>query len=189
LNRHHLLAVAASVVAALGAGAVASSAQSSPEPREGAASVDTLAAECARPLPTPTAGTPASFVKFDGILGESKAPGHVGESEVDQFRFGAGTPGGPRPLVLGKPYDKASPQVLARLVSGGVIPKVTLSQRKAAGVFLKYTLTNVTAIDVEHTGRAGANADRLCLAFEGGDVEYRTVNTDGTLGAPVKTEF
>jgi type VI protein secretion system component Hcp len=70
-----------------------------------------------------------------------------------------------------------------------VIPKLTLTQQKSAGVFLKYTLTNVTAIDAEHTGRAAANADRLCLAYEAGEVEYRTTNADGTLGLPVKAQF
>jgi hypothetical protein len=44
-------------------------------------------------------------------------------------------------------------------------------------------------IDVEHTGRVAANTERLCLAFESGEVEYRTVDVDGTLGLPVKTEF
>jgi len=182
------IAIVASVAAALGAGAVASSAQDrtlEPSTAPGAA----LAAECARPLPAPAGGAPATFLKLEGIQGESKAAGHLDESEVDTFRIGAAAPGGHRPLVLGKPYDKASPQVLQRLVSGTTIPKVVLTQRKAAGVFVKYTFTGVTAIDVEHTGRVAANSDRMCLAFAQGEVEYRPVESDGTLGLPVKAQF
>jgi type VI protein secretion system component Hcp len=148
-----------------------------------------LAAACARELPAPGSGAPATFVKLDGIVGESKAAGHLEESEVDAFRIGFAAPGRPRPLVLGKPYDKTSQQVLQRLLSGTPIAKVVLTQQKAAGVFLKYTLTGVTAIDLEHTGRVAANSDRLCLAFAQGEVEYRPTDSDGTLGAPVKTQF
>jgi type VI protein secretion system component Hcp len=190
MNQYRLLAVAASVVAALGAGAVASSAQSPPEPREPAASVDALAAECARPLPAPSGAAPATFLKLDGIQGESKNHQHLNESPVDQFRFGAAAPGGPRPLVIGKPYDKASPQLLHRLVAGTKIPSLILSQRNAAGVYLRYSLKGVSVLDVEHTGRVAAGVERLCLSFDSGQVEYRTVNADGSLsGVPVKTQF
>ena len=170
------ITILASVAAALGAGAVVSNAQD----RAPAALDAALAAECARELPAPAAGAPATFVKLDGI---------AGESAVDTFRIGFAAPGGARPLVLGKPYDKATQPVLQRLLSGTPIAKVVLTQQKAAGVFLKYTLTGVTAIDVEHTGRVAANSDRICLAFTQGEVEYRPTNPDGTLGAPVKTQF
>ena len=56
------LVIAASVAAALGAGAVASSAQS---PRDPAPALAT--AGCEGALPAPAAGTPATVVKFDGI--------------------------------------------------------------------------------------------------------------------------
>lgn len=116
--------------------------------------------------------------------------GHLNESEIDNnFRIGAAAPGGHRPLVLGKPYDKASPLLLQRVASGAPISKLVISQQKSAGVFLKYTLSDVTVVDVEHTGRAAANAERICLAFTQGEVEYRTTSLDGSLGAPVKTQF
>ena len=64
-----------------------------------------------------------------------------------------------------------------------------MSQRKAAGVFLRYSLNDVTVIDVEHTGpRRGEHRARL-PGLRAGEVEYRTINQDGTLGAPVKTQF
>ena len=166
------LAITASVAAALGAGAVASSAQSG---RPDAAVDPALAAECARALPAPADGTPATGVKFDGI---------AGESVVEQFRIGAATPGGHRPLVLGKPFDKATPQLLARLVSGAHIPTLTLSQPK-----LKYTLTDVKVVDVEHTGRVAANSDRICVTYAQGVMEFVPSNPDGSTGAPVKTQF
>ncbi len=188
----HLLALTAAVFAALGAGAVASSAQTTAasEPVPVGADTGALAAECARPLPNPVAGTPATFLRLDGIKGESTNHQHWQESEVDQFRIGVGTPGGRRPLVLTKPYDKASPLLLARLVSGAKIKQLIVSQRKAAGVFLRYSLNDVTVIDVEHTGRVATGTERLCLAFESGEVDYRTINADGSVsGVPIKTRF
>lgn len=164
------LLIAASVAAALGAGAVASDAQSPRDPAPALA-----LAGCDGALPAPTAGTPATAVKFDGI---------AGDFAVDQFRIGAGTPGGHRPLVLGKPIDKASPQLLARLVAGMHIPKLTLTQPK-----LKYTLTDVTVVDVEHTGRVAANGDRVCLTYAQGEIEYTPENPNGSPGAPVKAQF
>ena len=141
--------IVASVAAALGAGAVASSAQS---PRDPAPAPALAVAGCEGALPAPA--PPATVVKFDGI---------AGEFAVDQFRIGAAAPGGHRPLVLGKPLDKASPQLLARLVAGTHIPKLTVVQPK-----LKYTLTDVTVVDVEHTGRVAANSDRVCLDLRAG---------------------
>ena len=164
------LVIAASVAAALGAGAVASSAQA---PRDPAPALAT--AGCEGTLPAPAAGTPATVVKFEGI---------AGEFAVDQFRIGAAAPGGHRPLVLGKPLDKASPQLLARLVAGTHVPKLTLVQPR-----LKYTLTDVTVVDVEHTGRVAANRDRVCLTYAQGEMEYTPENQDGSSGPPVKTQF
>jgi type VI secretion system secreted protein Hcp len=183
----YLLALAAAVLAALCAGSVASSAQTTPEaPEDAGALVD----ECARPLPAPSGAAPVTFLKLDGIQGESKNHQHLNESPVDQFRLGAGAPGGLRPLVLSKPYDKASPQLLQRLVSGAKIPSLILSQRSAGGVYLRYSLKGVSVLDVEHTGRAAVGVERVCLGFESGQVEYRTANADGSLsGVPVKTLF
>jgi type VI protein secretion system component Hcp len=183
------VAVLACVAAALGAGAVASSAQDSRDVGSAPTLDAALAAECARPLPAPATGAPAALLEFEGIQGESTAAGHLDESEAETFRIGAAAPGGHGPLVLGKPYDKASPQVHERLVSGTTIPKVVLTQQKSAGVFLKYRLTGVNVIDVEHTGRVAANTDRVCLSFDQGEVEYRPLNNDGTLGLPAKQQF
>ena len=91
--------------------------------------------------------------------------------------------------MLAKPYDKASPLLLPRLVSGTTIKQLIVSQHKTAGVFLNYSLNDVTVIDVEHTGRVAANTDRLCLAFESGEVEYRPSTPTARSALPVKTQF
>ena len=92
--------------------------------------------------------------------------------------------------MLTKPYDKASPLLLARLVSGAKIKQLIVSQRKAAGVFLRYSLNDVTVIDVERTRTVATGTERLCLAFDSGEVDYRTINADGSVsGVPIKTQF
>jgi type VI secretion system secreted protein Hcp len=178
------LMVAAAVTAALGAGAVVSTAQSPPP------SGTSLAQECARSLPTPANGEPASFLKVQGVAGESRNAAHAGESNVDSFRFGGS--GGPaarphaRTMVIGKPYDSASPALVARLANGQHIGSVVVSQDKPAGTFLRYTLTDVQVVDYEHVGRVARNAERLCVTFATAEVEYRPQLANGNLGAPVK---
>ncbi len=181
------LMVAAAVTAALGAGAVVSAAQSPSPPTSPTA----LAEECARTLPTPAADAPPTFLKVQGITGESRAAAHVGESEVDSFRFGAAGGGGTarphaRTMVIGKAFDSASPALLTRLATGAHIGTVVVSQDKPAGTFLKYTLTDVQVADYEHVGRVARNADRLCLTFATAEVEYKPQRPDGSFGVPVK---
>jgi type VI protein secretion system component Hcp len=142
-------------------------------------------------------GEPRTFLKLQGIPGEATSPGHVGESAVDSFRFGASsfpTPGAGgagkaviRTMVIGKPYDSASPALLARATTGLPVKSVVLTQDSRAGSFLRYTLTDVAVIDHEHTANVRVNAERLCLKFATAEVEYRPQLPDGTLGAPVKT--
>ncbi len=186
ISLHRVAAVATAPAAALGAGAVVSSAQSSsviPSP-------GSLADQCARTLPTPAGDAPPAFLKIDGIDGESRNARHAGEIDVDSFRFGAFAPGTAKPaartLVVGKPYDKASPQALDRLAKGAHISTVVLSQDKAGGTFQRYTLSDVTIVDEEHTGRVRVNSERLCLRFARADVEYRPQSPDGSLGEAIK---
>jgi type VI protein secretion system component Hcp len=123
---------------------------------------------------------------------------HAGESNVDTFRFGASNSGAAsgaggcsgkatiRTLVLGKPYDSASPLLLKRVATGQHIPSVTLTQQNAAGVFQTIKLEDVTVVDVEQTSRQRNNAEKVCLKFGfKATVEYRPTLADGTLGAPV----
>ena len=121
---HRTLAVALSVTAALGAGAVMSAAQSSPAP-----TLPGVPPECTTPLPNPAGGQPATFLKVQGLQGES---------EVDSFRFGASKPGdtgplAPRTFVIGKAFDKASPQLLTRLANGQHISSVVDHAEQAGG--------------------------------------------------------
>jgi type VI secretion system secreted protein Hcp len=177
------LMVAAAVTAALGAGAVVSAAQSPSPPTSPA----DLADECARTLPTPAGDAPPTFLKIQGLTGESRAAAHAGESEVDSFRFGAAGGGGSarshvRTMVIGKAFDNASPGLLARAVTGQHIGTVVVSQDKPAGTFLKYTLTDVQVADYENVGRVARNADRVCLTFATATVEYKPQRPDGTFG-------
>ena len=183
---HRTVAVALSVTAALGAGAVVSAAQSSPSPAPAAS------ADCAR-LPNPADGQPAAFLKLQGITGESRNARHTGESEIDNFAFGA-TGGSasrpaPRAFVISKSYDKASPLLLQRLANGQHIASVVVTQDKPAGTFMRYTLTDVQVVDYEHTGRAAKNAERVCLTFNRAEVEYLPQQADGSLGSPVRATF
>jgi type VI secretion system secreted protein Hcp len=148
-------------------------------------------AECATPLPNPADSQPAAFLKVQGVTGESRNARDAGESEVDSFRFGASKPGDagqavPRTFVIGKTFDKASPQLLTRLANGRHMASVVLTQDKPAGTFLRYTLSDVQVVDYEHTGRVARNAERICLRFARAEVEYLPQQPDGSLGTAVR---
>ena len=88
--------------------------------------------------------------------------------------------------MIGKTFDKASPQLLTRLANGQHIASVVLTQNKPAGTFLRYTLSDVQIVDYEHTGRVARNAERICLQFDKAEIEYLPQLADGSLGAAVR---
>jgi type VI protein secretion system component Hcp len=134
---------------------------------------------------------------MQGIAGESKSALHPGASDLDAFRFGgdrvdATKPPRLRVLVLGKAYDKASPMLFSRLVSGASIPKaeVAFDQVSAAqATFLKYRFDNLRVVDYEHQARVRSNAEKICLTYDRVEIEYKPTLSNGTLGQAVKAQY
>ena len=115
----------------------------------------------------------ASFVKIDGVAGESTDARHPGESDIQTFHLkatndGGGTAGGgggAGKVAFGaaeftKSYDKASPQLLQKVASGQHIRTVSFSFRRGGGAgdgFLVYKLDDVAVSSYEQGGDTGVS--------------------------------
>lgn len=143
-----------------------------------------------------------TFIKFDGIPGESTSSDHPGEVEVLSWNWGltaAQPPAGggsgagratPRALAFTHFYDKASPVLAKKAASGVHVPKVVLStQRPGAGQndYLTITLKEVVITSIELSGPStGVPMETVSLAYRDIEFGYRPQKSDGSLGGVVK---
>ena len=146
-----------------------------------------------------------TFIKFDGIAGESATKDHPGEIEVLSWNWGLDvttlTSGGGGPSI-GRPkprdihfihhYDKASP-VLARMAaSGRHIVSAVLSARKAgAGQkdFLTITLKEVLITSLSAGDDGSGPTERVSVSYADIKFSYRPQSGSGVLGPPVEVDW
>lgn len=153
-------------------------------------------------LALPVAASAAAvdyFLKIDGIDGESTDDKHKNEIDIESWSWGV-SPTSPSaagratsrpcvsPISFTKLLDKATPQLMVNAASGMVIPKATLTARKAGEgqqEFLKIELANVLVSSYQAAGSsAGAPVEQFALNFSKLTVEYRPQKPDGSLGDP-----
>lgn len=148
------------------------------------------------------------FLKITGITGESRDSKHKGEIELLSFSWGAANSthvatGGHaagkvtfQDFEFTKLFDKASPQIFLKLVSGGNITSMTLSARKASNSevanpdFMKVVFSNVLIsfykeqepnTDVMTTEAVGALFQKMALTF----IPTDQFTTGGAAAAPI----
>ena len=158
-------------------------------------------------LALPVAASAAAvdyFLKIDGIDGESTDDKHKNEIDIESWSWGvsqaspsatgrATTRPCVAPISFTKLIDKATPLLMANAVSGMVIPKATLTARKAGAgqqEFLKIELKTILVSSYQ-TGGSSSNVpvDQFSLNFAGMSVEYRVQKPDGSLGDPTAASF
>ena len=116
-----------------------------------------------------------SFLKLDGIKGESADAKHKGEIDILAFRFGAaqtgthGSGGGGgagkvqiRDIQFKKKVDSSSPLLFLNCASGAHIKEANFVVRKAGGTqleFLKIKLTDVLISSVSPHGHGEQNEE------------------------------
>lgn len=145
-----------------------------------------------------------SFLKLDGIEGESQDDRHVGALDVISWGWGssqsAGPSGGSAGSMTGKmaaqdfhfsaTYSKASPQIFLASADGRHIREAVLSTRKRGARsqdFLTVRMSDVIVTSYQ-TGAAEGSlpVDQVSLTFSKIEFEYATQAPDGSMGAPVK---
>jgi len=124
----------------------------------------------------------ASFLKIDGVQGESGDAQHPGEIDVKSFHLKAtNTPGGKVAFgaaELTKSYDKSSPQLLQKVASGVHIRTASFTfRRPGTESFLVYKLDDVVVTSYEQGGDAGVSPllEHVGLTFAKIAVAYTPV--------------
>jgi type VI secretion system secreted protein Hcp len=144
-----------------------------------------------------------SYLKIDGVDGESKHKGAEGQIEVQTFSWGIenasnSTVGGGSGVGKAVPgvfafmhlYDKASPTLSKCCASGKHLANAKLTVSKAGEgqkEFLTATMKQVMVVSVALSGSSGGDlSESVCLSYADIEFEYKPQDDKGALGGGVK---
>ena len=147
-----------------------------------------------------------SFLKIDGIEGESQDSKHKGEIELLSYSWGAkqsgtfaaGGGGGAGKVNMDDfeftmHVNKASPKLMLACASGQHIPKAVLTVRKAGtdqqeflNVVFSDILVSYYGPEVVHKDNDPLPVEEVHLNFAKVEFEYKEQKADGTLAGPIK---
>ena len=141
------------------------------------------------------------FLKIDGVTGESKANGHVGEVEVFSFSLGASNPSSVAyghgsgagkvdisSLSIQKQVDTASAKLFQNCASGKHFGTGTLVIREAGGdkpvEYYKLEMAECFIDSVSWGGSAGGGkpSESVAVSFSSLKITYFPQNEDGSQG-------
>ena len=147
-----------------------------------------------------------TFIKFDGIDGESTNTDHPAEIEVLSWNWGlsvatvvSGGGGGasvgrvsPKDIHFIHRYDKASPMLMRMAATGRRIASAVLSARKAgAGQkdFLKITLKDILVTSINAGDDGNGPTEEIAVSY--GDIQfsYKPQTASGALGGAVEVDW
>ena len=137
-----------------------------------------------------------TFLKIDGIDGESTDDKHKGEIDVFAWSWSvaATTPGKRgciKGMTIGKAFDSSSPKLITNAATGAATPKAVLKVRKGGGrdqiEFLVITMSNVLISSYSVAGASGQDGvlENVVLNFDLMDGVYKKQNPDGSLGPAI----
>jgi type VI secretion system secreted protein Hcp len=148
------------------------------------------AAVVASPHTADAAGVDAS-VQIDGIAGE----GTGGAIALTAYHLTATDRGGGKlafkDITIGHAYDAASPNLALAAGTNKLIGKAVFSFRRGAQhqTYLTVTIYGVRVQSLQDMASAAGGevpVEQVALAFEKIEWNYRPLQNDGSLGAPVK---
>jgi type VI secretion system secreted protein Hcp len=140
-------------------------------------------------------------IKFDGVEGESVKP--KGEVDVLSWAWSAMQPSGaaggtgsgkgkavPGDFSFTHMYDKASPVLAKKCVSGMHFPSVKLTARKAGEGqqdFLTVTMKEVLITSIHPAGSSGGEVmEQVSCSYKDVEFAYKPQDDKGALGGEVK---
>ena len=150
-----------------------------------------------------------SYLKIDGVQGESMDDKHKNEIELISVNWGAmqsgtasygGGSGGGRvnmqDFTCTKRFDKASPKLFLACCNGEHIKNAILTIRKAGKEqqeYMKITINDVLVSSVSAGGSSEGGDDipleTLSMNFGKIEIEYKEQKADGTLGGTIKAHY
>ena len=134
-----------------------------------------------------------TFLKIDGVSGESVAEKHKGEIDVLAWSWSvvgtaAGKRGCVRNMEITKVLDSASPKLITNAATGAVAPKAVLTVRRQGGdqsEFLVITMSNVIISSYSVASGGDRPIENVALSFELMDGVYKLQKPDGSIGAAI----
>lgn len=150
------------------------------------------------------------LLEIDGIKGESSDSKHKDAIEIESFSWGATRKGASavrgggagagkvsfQDFHFTKAIDRSSPLLLRAAATGQHIKKAVLFVRKAGKEQQEYLVIKLTDILVssyqtspQAPGSGQGPVEDVKLDFAKVEYEYRPINPDGSLGAPVKAGY
>jgi type VI secretion system secreted protein Hcp len=142
----------------------------------------------------------STWIKFDGIDGESTQKDHKNEVEVLAWNWGltstaGGTSGGgsagratPQDLRIVHRYDKASPLLAKKAAQGQTLRSAVLSARRSGQGqrdFLKITLKDVFITAISTSDAGDGPHEEVAMSYASIDVSYTPQTSTGGQAAPV----
>src|SRR5215468_2378797 len=158
--------------------------------------VGVLAITAVVSVSTPAVAAVDTFLKLDGIKGESLDDKHKDEIDVLSWSWGSNgagmdakgklLPACSSTLTITKLVDKASPKLFQTALTGNTISSATLTARRTsqAGAapqeYLFVDLTNVLVTTVSDGGGGGGGgaSESLSLSFTGATIRYLPMKPD-----------
>ncbi len=136
-----------------------------------------------------------TFLKIEGVEGESLHAEHRDEIDVLAWSWGSSTNGRStcvQDISLVKYADLASPQLLMGHVDGFVYPNAKLTVRRSGGsmtglayVVLDFKNLYVSSVSTSGSGGEERLTENVTLNFEEVKYTYTPQNPDGSAGLPV----
>ncbi len=143
-------------------------------------------------------GNGKTFLKIEGIKGESTDKWHKDQISVDSFSMGAHSSGGGggagkttiQSFTITKSIDKSSPLLFLGESSGKNYKEMVLSfERKAGGKeadYLKFTFNNVMISAItDGTSQKQMPEEQVTFNFQKCKETFIPVSSSGKLGSPV----
>jgi type VI secretion system secreted protein Hcp len=143
-------------------------------------------------------GNGKTFLKIEGIKGESTDKWHKDQISVDSFSLGAHSSGGGggagkttiQSFTITKSIDKSSPLLFLGAASGKNYKEMVLSfERKAGGTqhdYLKFTFDNVLISGVtDGTSQKEMPEEQVSFTFQKCKETFIPISSSGKAGTPV----
>jgi type VI secretion system secreted protein Hcp len=128
-----------------------------------------------------------TFMRIDGIPGESLASGHINDIVLTTYSQSFAPGKACSRVVAQKFMDRASPALISRAAANLILPSVIISIRKSGGVpfdFFRAVLESVSIEKVDVSGETGRLIEQVVLRPRNIRIEYR--QQDAT-GQPLQT--
>ena len=146
-----------------------------------------------------------TFLKIDGVPGESTDSANAGSIEIYSFSWGASNPvtvgsgttgsGGGKVVLSSfnvmKKTDKSSPKLFSACCAGNHFATATVTMRKAGGqqnVFLTYEFKQVFVESIQWSGSSGGDdspAESVSFAYGAVTTKYTPQKKDGSMDSPI----